>query len=155
MSDNESRRRSAEARERRLEAREPSEERSEELKKAAAMERADYLGKEIQSSQKQMRNIFLHIQQVTAAIRQLRAQLSLAGQSTDPASVARDKEIIEALRRQIAGYQHDLLNMKDDLVREQMDELRKQGGTDDKALRQQAQTMVGKMLEDFVLYLSA
>jgi hypothetical protein len=113
------------------------------------MERADLLVKEVKQSKKQMQNIVLHIQQVMQAIRQLRTQLQLVASSDDPASVKLDKEMIEKLKKKIALYGAELQNMRGDLVREQVEEL-KNGigvGWTTEQLQQKAEEMVGEMLK--------
>ena len=119
-----------------------------ELQAAATMERADLLVKEIKQSKKQMQNIFLHMQQVMQAIRQLRAQLQLAANNDDPASVKQDKEMIVKLKKKIVDYGSELEKMRHDLVREQMDEL-KNGigvGLSAEQLKQKAEEMVEEMM---------
>lgn len=143
------RRRSLEQRELSQEERETKEGESDaELKRAAALERADYLNKEIKTSQKQMQNIMLHIQQVTAAIRALREQLQLVGSGDDP-SVARDREKVIVLKQKIVAYQDEIFFMRHDLIREQMEELKNGIGvgmsTDE--LQRKAEEMVNRMLE--------
>jgi len=96
-------------RERNYESRESKEgEVDAELKKASAMEKADYLVKEVKSSKKQMQNIVMHMQQVTQAIRQLRAQLQLVQDDDDPASIKQDKKKVEELKLKIKGYGDEL-----------------------------------------------
>lgn len=123
----------------------------EELKTAAAMERADYLVKEVKQSKKQMQNILLHMQQVTKAIRELRQQLQLAGDG-DATSVEQDKERIEELKKKIKEYQEEIVAMRGDLVREQMEEL-KEGvgvGVTAEELKKRAEGMVDKMIKEIV-----
>ena len=101
-----------------------------ELKKAAGLERADIIVKEVKQSQKQMQNIVLHIQTVLNAIRQLRLQLQLAETSDDPASIRQDKKQVEILKKQIQEYGDELERMRGDLIREQLEELsRREDGT--------------------------
>ncbi len=143
------RRRSLEAREVGVEQKESKEaEVDPELKKAAAMERADYLTKEIKSSQKQMQNILLHIQQVTAAIKKIRQQLQLVEDGED-ASVARDKTKVAELKKQIAEYREEIIKMREDLVREQIAELKNQGVVlSHEELQQKAEQMVDNLIND-------
>lgn len=150
-SEQELRKRSVETREAQVEQRESKEgEVDPELQRASAMERVDYLNKEIKSSKKQMQNILLHMQQVTTAIRQLRTQLQLAEDSDDPASVKQDKEKIDQLKKRIGEYQTEVIKMKDDLVREHMTELKKGVGVGMNAdeIKKKAETEVDKMIED-------
>jgi hypothetical protein len=95
-----------------------------ELQAAAAMERADVMIREVKSSKKQMQNIVRHMQEVQNAIRKLRTQLQLAQNDEDDASVKGDKKIVEDLKLKIKDYVGELESMRDDLVREQMEELK-------------------------------
>lgn len=145
------RRKSREAQERAVEAREAKEgEVNEELKAAAAMERADYLVKEVKSSKQQMQNIVLNMQQVQNAIRQLRAQLQLAEDSDDPESVKQDKKKIAELKKKIVEHADELEKMRGDLVHEQIEELKNGVGagmaTED--LRAKAEAMVEEMIQE-------
>lgn len=115
------RRRSLEGREIGAEQKEKQDE--AELKAAAAMERADVLIREAKTSKKQMQNIVLHMQTVLSAIRQLRRQLQLAEDSDDPSSVKQDKKKVEELKKKIKEYGDELEKMREDLVREQIEEL--------------------------------
>lgn len=96
-----------------------------ELKAAAAMERADFLSREVKSSQQQMQNIVMHMQQVIAAIKKLRAELNLTG-TEDVNSVEEDTRRIAKLKTQIQEYRAELESMREDLVREQTQDLIKQ-----------------------------
>lgn len=148
----ESARRTREARELAFEAREAKEGDTAELKKAAAMERADFLSKEIQNSAKQMQHILIHMQEVTAAIRRLRELLQVADHHGDPASVQEDKARIYELKKKISAYQDELVKMKGDLVREQVAEL-KNGvgvGLSSEALEHKAKEIVERMIQSVV-----
>jgi len=117
------RKRSREA-ERSRESRESKEaEADPELAAAATLERADYLVKEVKQGKQQMQNILIHMQQVKTAIRQLRQQLQLAD-GDDSGSVQHDAARVEELKKQVKGYQEELVKMRSDLVREQMSELK-------------------------------
>lgn len=144
-----SRRRSAEARERGVESEKTKEgEVDAELKQAALMERADFLLKEVKTSQKQMQNILLNIQQVLNLIRQLREQLRLAGNPNEPSSVIQDRQKVEELKKKIAGYSIELEKMRGDLAREQMEELRKlNNNLSDTELKKKAEEMVEEMIK--------
>lgn len=96
-----------------------------ELKAAAAMERADFLSREVKSSQQQMQNIVMHMQQVIVAIKKLRAELNLPG-NEDASSVEEDARRIAKLKNQIQEYRTELESMREDLVREQAQDLVKQ-----------------------------
>jgi hypothetical protein len=133
--------------ERTRESRESREaESDEELKAGAAMERADFLVKEVKQSKQQMQNIVLHMQQVTDAIRKLRQELALAD-SGGPASVARDKKRIDALKEKIKAYRREILDMREDLIREQAEELKKSGFTENaNVLRGEAERLVEELM---------
>lgn len=119
-----------------------------ELKRASSLEKADIIVKEVKSSKKQMQNIVLHMQQVTVAIRQLRVQLQLAQTDDDVSSVKQDSKRIEDLRVKIKDYVGELEKMSEDLVREQMEELKDGIGVGLSAgeLRKRAEEMVEKMI---------
>lgn len=136
-------------RERDYESRETKEgEVSEELKKATAMEKADYLAKEVKTSKQQMQNIVLNMQQVTQAIRNLRVQLQLVQDDNDPTSIEQDKKKVEELKFKIKDYTDELEKMREDLVREEMAELKKGAGmnTSEEDLREKAEESVEKMI---------
>ncbi|MFH1286263.1 MAG: hypothetical protein ABII02_00745 [Candidatus Magasanikbacteria bacterium] len=120
-----------------------------EIESAATMERADYLVKEVKQSKQQMQNILVHMQQVTQAIRQLRAQLQLAD-GGDPSSVAQDKHRIEELKKKISEHKDELIKMRDDLVREQVEELRDGVGVgmSSDELQKKAEQMVDEMIHE-------
>lgn len=111
--------------EKNYESRETEEgEKDPELQKAAVLERADFLVKEVKTNKQQMKNIMVHMQQVTTAIQQLRTLLQLVAQD-DPTSVAQDKDRILKLKKNISLYQEELEKMKGDLIAQQMEELQK------------------------------
>lgn len=91
----------------------------QELKAAAAMERADFLSREVKSSQKQIQNIVLHMQQVIATIKQLRAQLDLPV-SNDASSLEEDARRVEKLKEQIRTHRSELDSMREQLISEQV-----------------------------------
>lgn len=101
-------------------------EKDPELQAAAAMERADYLVKEVKSSRQQMQNIMYNMQQVKAAITALRAQLQLAD-SNGASSLERDEEQIAKLQQQISQYSSELESMREGLVQEQTQQLKEEG----------------------------
>lgn len=141
------RRRSLEGREAGLEEKE-NKENDAELKKAAGLERADVIVKEIKQSQKQMQSIIVHMQTVLAAIRRLRRQLQLAESSVDPSSIKQDKKQVEELKKKIKEYGDELEKMRGDLIREQMEELSRgvEVGMTAEGLREKAEEMVDKMI---------
>jgi len=121
----------------------------EEIKEGSAMEKADYLVKEVKTSKQQMQNIVLHMQEVTQAIRQLRAQLQLVQDDDDPTSIQQDKKKVEELKFKIKDYIGELEKMREDLVREEMVELKKGIGVamSEEDLRVKAEENVGEMIE--------
>jgi hypothetical protein len=119
-----------------------------ELQAAAVLERADIIVKEVKQSKKQMQNIVLHMQQVQTTIAQLRAQLQLAQTDDEVSSVKQDKKKIEELKKKIQGYLGELDKMHDDLVREQMEELKNGIGVGMSAeqLQKKAEEMVDELI---------
>lgn len=97
-----------------------------ELAKASVMERTDVLVKEVKTNKTQLKNIALHMQQVLAAIQVIRRELELQDMQEDPASVQYDKEKMAQLRQQIADYIHDIEDMKDEVVRGMIEEMKQQ-----------------------------
>ena len=119
----------------------------EALKKAAAMERAEYLVREVQSNRKQMQHIIMNMLAVQKAIIALRAQLLLAEDSTDAASVTQDKTRVARLKALIVGHKEELIAMRDDLIREQVHMLQeKKLSVSAEELTQQARVMVDTLL---------
>lgn len=146
------RRRSIEAQERAREQREKKEgEVDAELKIAAAKERADYLIKEVKTSKQQMQNIFYNIKQVMAAVQALRAQLQLTTNNNDDSipSIKKDQKTVDDLKKKISLYQNEIIKMKDDLIREEMNSLKNGIGTglSSAELQQMAEKNVDLMLE--------
>lgn len=142
------RKRSREAAERNVENREGKED--AELKVAAAKERAEVIVKEVKQSKKQMQNIVVHMQVVLTAIRQLRQQLQLAQVDDDISSVKQDKRQIEVLRKKIKEYGVELEKMREDLIREQLEEL-KNGvgvGLTSEELYKRAEEMVEELINE-------
>lgn len=123
-------------------------EKDPELQAAAAMERADYLVKEVKSSKQQMQNIVMHMMQVKQAIQQIRAQLQLQADE-DSTSLQQDQVRIDSLKKKIDEYKVELINMQDDLVREQMIELKNGIGAmwSEEEIGKKAKEMVENLLE--------
>ncbi|MBD3311833.1 MAG: hypothetical protein GF349_05100 [Candidatus Magasanikbacteria bacterium] len=122
----------------------------DELKAAAAMERADYLVKEVKQNKKQMQNIVLHMKQVQQAIKKLRAQLQLDSDD-DYSSLKQDKKRLDEIKRQIKIYQNEIVKMKDDLIREEYETLKQKAGGnnfDKKELKARAESTVDKMMKE-------
>ncbi|MEK7644147.1 MAG: hypothetical protein AAB390_02485 [Patescibacteria group bacterium] len=120
-----------------------------ELEAAAAMERADFLIKEVKSSKKQMQNIVAHMQMVVAAIRQLRAQLQLVQTDDDEnnPSLAKDKKRIDDLKKRIHEYSDEVERMREDLIREQVELLR---AAEPKLTKEELNDRAVKMVEDLI-----
>lgn len=89
---------------------------------AAAMERADMIVKDVKSSKQQMKNIVMNMHMVKQQIQQLRAQLQLAD-NDDASSLRQDQKAVDELKKKISGHQQELLAMREDLIREQKEEL--------------------------------
>ena len=117
-----------------------------ELQAAAALERADYLVKEVKNSKQQMQNIILHMQQVKQAIKQIRQQLQLA--TTDPDnSIVQDEAQMEKLKKQIAEYQEEIIKMRDDLITAQIQTLQKTNpSATPETVKQEAEQMVDSLI---------
>jgi len=143
-------RKSREALERSAEIREAKEgEVDQEVKAAAAMERADFLVKEVKQNKQQMQNIFLHMQTVLATIKQLRNQLQLLSDEK-PDSVKQDEKQIEKLKTKIAEHREEIIKMKDDLIQEYMEEMRSNGVVEGnlEEIKNKAEQMVGELLRE-------
>lgn len=125
-------------------------EKDPELQAAAALERADYLVREVKTSQNQMQNIVSHMQAVLTAIRDLRSALQLTTTAgVDDASVIQDKKRVAILKARILKYKEELLKMKDDLIAEQLKLLREQRPTHStESLTAEAEKMVQDMLTE-------
>jgi len=95
-----------------------------------------------------MQNILRHVQEVKTLIQQLRTQLQLVVSDDDDSSVVQDKKVVEDLRKKIASYKSELHQMKDDLIRIQAEEFRKQGMVENAYKR--AEEMVERMLASVV-----
>src|SRR3989339_844304 len=147
MLEKENERWSSHERERSYETKESREaEENQELKAAAAMERADFLSKEVKSSKQQMQNIVLHMQEVLAAIQELRKQLDLLGDVSVP-SLEQDRQHMESLKKKIEAYSSELVAMKDDLIREQAVSFIKQGRC---SSREESDALAKKVVEEMI-----
>lgn len=98
---------------------------SAEDRVAASKERADYLVKEVKNSQQQMQNILLHMAEVKKIIKQIRDELQLAHAPGTDNSLREDDLRIKKLQQRIATYQEEILKMRDDLIRAEIDEIQK------------------------------
>jgi chromosome segregation ATPase len=112
---------------------------------AAAMERAEYIVKDVKSTKQQMKNIVMNMHAVKQQIRQLRKQLQLASDD-DATSLDSDKNRVDELRQKISGYQYELVAMRDDLIREQVEELRTQGSLGN--VEEEAELLIDRMIAD-------
>ncbi len=123
-------------------------EKDPELQKAAARERAELLVKEVKQNKQQMKNILMHVQQVISAIRQLRVQLQLADDTNDPSSIKQDKELVAKLQKQMSKYIEEIVKMRGDLIREQIEELKNSVGVgmSTEQLQKKATEMVDEMI---------
>ncbi|OIO19287.1 MAG: hypothetical protein CO029_01175 [Candidatus Magasanikbacteria bacterium CG_4_9_14_0_2_um_filter_41_10] len=112
---------------------------------AAAMERADMIVKDVQSSKQQMKNIVINMHLVKQQIQQLRQLLQLAD-SDDANSLHQDQKAVDELKQKISGHQQELLAMREDLIREQKEELIEQKFVGD--VQNQAEKMIDQMIGD-------
>lgn len=120
-----------------------------ELTAAAAMERADYLIKEVKSNTQQMQNIVMHMAQVQKAIADIRKQLQLV-HAGDPSSLTRDEIRIQLLRKKIELYRQELFSMKHELLEEQYALLRAADtSSSEQVLREKALKLVSALLGEF------
>lgn len=113
--------------------------------KAAVMERADYIVKDVQSTKKQMKNIVMNMHAVKQQIRQLRQLLQLADDD-DSSSIQMDKKRVDELRQKIASYSDELVSMRDELIREQKEELITNGFVGD--VTEEAERLIEQMIKD-------
>lgn len=112
---------------------------------AAAMERADLIVKDVKSTKNQMKNIVMNMHAVKQQIKQLRQLLQLTD-TDDGTSLEQDQKRVNELKKTIAGYTSELVSMRDDLIREQTEELMTQGATGD--VIEQATALVDRMIAD-------
>lgn len=137
------------AAERARESRETREspEMDEAAKAAAAMERADYLVKEVKGGKQQIQNIMIHMQSVMQALAALRKQLDIED-TGDVSSVEHDQQHIAKLKAKITEHKDELLKMKDELITAQVEQIREGEGASlgDAELRQRAEELVGEMM---------
>lgn len=112
---------------------------------AAAMERADYIVKDVKSTKNQMKNIVMNMHAVKQQIQQLRQQLQLAD-AGDSASFKQDESRVKELKQKIADYRQELLGMRETLIREQKEELAEQGFVGDVVA--EAERLVDRMIGD-------
>ncbi len=137
------------AAERARESRESKEggEMDEAARAAAAMERADYLVKEVKGGKRQIQNIVIHMQSVLQAIQALKKQLDIEDNG-EASSVEQDKRHIEKLKSKIAEHKDELIKMKDELIKAQVEQIREgDGGTmTDDELRKKAEALVERIM---------
>ena len=94
----------------------------EELKKAAARERAERTSREIQSTRKRMQNIMANMQQVIKAVQAIRQQLDLTEPDENIPSVARDRRTLESLQKKLNSLSGQLNNLRAALLQEELGE---------------------------------
>ena len=112
---------------------------------AAAMERADMIVKDVKSSKQQMKNIVMNMHMVKQQIQQLRQQLQLAD-NDDANSLQQDQKTVDELKKKISGHQQELLSMREDLIREQKEELITQKFVGDVVA--EAERLIDQMIHD-------
>lgn len=99
------------------ESRESSPDRDDPLaRRAAVMERADYLVKEVKSGTQQIQNIMIHMQQVQSAITALRAQLNTSSSASGAPSLDRDAQVVDKIRAKINMYTNEITSMREDMI---------------------------------------
>lgn len=122
---------------------------SPEDRLAATKERADYLVKEVKSSKQQMQNILMHMAEVKKAIAAIRKELQLSATGDEVGSLSQDNNRINDLKKRVASYQEEILQMRGDLVKVQIGELRTQNpGTSLEDIEKKAQEMVDALLAE-------
>lgn len=120
----------------------------EELKKAAARERAEKTSREIKSAQKQMQNIMANMQQVIKAVQAIRQQLDLTEPDENIPSVARDRRVLDQLQKKLASLSGQLKDLRTALFQEELNEVRqKHGDWLEERLKQEAERLVGARLK--------
>jgi len=112
---------------------------------AAAMERADMIVKDVKSSKQQMKNIVMNMHAVKQQIQQLRQQLQLAD-NDDASSLRQDQKAVDELKKKISGHQQELLAMREDLIREQQEDLIEQKFVGD--VMAEAERLIDRMIAD-------
>lgn len=129
MNENELRRRgnAAEGRELGMEKGKEAQE-NEELKKMAAMERAEKTSREVKSTQKQMQNIMANMQAVVKAVQAIRQQLDITEPDENIPSVARDQQSLKALQKKIASLTGQLEDLRMALFQEEYKEVKQAHG---------------------------
>ncbi len=95
-----------------------------ELQAAAALERADFLVKEVKTSQNQMQNIIVHMQAVLQAIKELRKMMDIPETEVD--TLPADQRQLEKLREKISQYRSELEKMREELIVEQIKKMRQE-----------------------------
>jgi len=129
------------------ESRESSPDRDDPLaRRAAVMERADYLVKEVKSSTQQIQNIMIHMQQVQSAIAALRTQLNINSTNSGTSSIDRDSQMVDRIRAKINMYTKEITAMREDMIHALVN-------TQDKnqeipLTRAQAEAIVDKMIAE-------
>lgn len=101
-----------------------SSELDKELQAAAALERADFLVKEVKTSQNQMQNIIVHMQAVLQAIKELRKMMDIPETEVD--TLPADQRQLEKLREKISQYRSELEKMREELIVEQIKKMRQE-----------------------------
>ena len=105
----EMRRRAAESREASFESKESKE--GKEDKEMGAKERMEQTVVEVKNTKQRMKNIMVNMQQVLAAVRQIRQQLGLTGDGDVPA-VQTDQKTLDELKKKLAGLEDQMDDLK-------------------------------------------
>lgn len=123
-----------------------------ELQAAAALERADYLSREVKNNQNQMQNIMRHMQAVVQAIKDLRTALNIIPTDTAHTSVLADEERVKKLKLKIDEYKSELQNLKPQLLQEHIAKLQEQKpGTPVAEIEHEAEQKVKELYQSLEL----
>lgn len=118
------RRRNQEAPEANAEKKENQAEEAE--KKLAARERIEQTSKEIKNTKQQIQNIVANMTAVVKAVAAIRAQLQIAQNDDDIPSVARDKKVLDALRKKLDGLIGEIKDLRVALLAEEAKAVREE-----------------------------
>jgi chromosome segregation ATPase len=115
-----------------------------------ARERAEVVSTEVQTTQKQMQNITMNMQQVVKAVAALRAQLALSDAGAIP-SVRHDQKVLEKLQKKMSDLKGQLGDLKRALVSEEQKKLMMQNSSlnPEEAL-EKAEATTATLLEQMV-----
>ena len=87
----------------------------------------------------------MNMHAVKQQIQQLRQQLQLAD-NDDANSLQQDQKTVDELKKKISGHQQELLSMREDLIREQQEDLIEQKFVGD--VMAEAERLIDRMIAD-------